>query len=234
MRSGGIIAPHTFIGGVQNLNFLKLYGFLPMPTPIPVLLPFEVTLQFVLFACFVLFALLLGYSLERHMKKKWQKSSIINLYLTVIAASVIFWRYGIVMTGIKGLILFLILLYASNSDLRTREVSDVAPLMIAITALIGITTSNIPWMILGAVCITVPQVIIATLKPNCYGGADIKIMAACSFLLGFGKGVFALILGLMLAIICTVVISKIKHMNVNESFAFVPYLAVGSFIAFLL
>ena len=215
------------------MNFLKLYGFLPMPTPIPVLLPFEVTLKFALFTSFVLFALLLGYLLERHMKKKWQKSSIINLYLTVIAASVIFFRYGIGMASIKGLILFLILLYASNSDLRTREVSDVVPLMIVISAFISITLANIPWMIIGAVCITIPQLIVAVLKPNCYGGADIKIMAACSFLLGLSKGLFALILGLILAVICTVIIRKIQHKNVKKSFALVPYLAVGSFIAFL-
>ena len=72
------------------------------------------------------------------------------------------------------------------------------------------------------------------MRPGSYGGADIKIMAACTFLLGLGKGLTAVILGLLLAIVCTVIIRKINRQSMKESFALVPYLAVGSMLAFFL
>lgn len=44
----------------------------------------------------------------------------------------------------KGIILSLILLYASVSDIQTHRVKDVASVMILITGFIGITASEIP------------------------------------------------------------------------------------------
>ena len=218
----------------MDFGFIGLYRFLPMPMPIPIMLPFKITLQIPLFIGFVLFTFLLGFLLEKHMKNMWQKASVLNLSLPIFAASLLFLRFGIGMACIKGLILFMLLLYASNSDFRTREVSDVIPLMIAITALIGITASNISGMILGAVCITVPQLIVVAFKPNSYGGADIKIMAACSFLLGLERGFLAIIAGLVVAIITTIITRKVKKKDMNEAFPIVPYLAIGSFLAYLI
>lgn len=99
--------------------------------------------------------------------------------------------------------------------------------MIAITALIGIGISNIPMMVLGASCVTIPQLLTATLKPNSYGGADIKIMAACSFLLGLERGLVAIIVGLLLVVIVTITIRKIQKKDLKDTFPIVPYLAIG-------
>ena len=175
---------------LNDFNFIKPIGVLPIPIP---MLPFEITLQFTLFVGFVLFALLLAFLLENQMRKQWEPYMALNLILPIIAATLLFLRFGIGMQSIKGLTLFMILLYASNSDLKTREVNDNISIMITITALIGIGISNIPMMLLGAICVTIPGLLMATLKPNSYGGADIKIMAACSFLLGFERGLVAII-----------------------------------------
>jgi leader peptidase (prepilin peptidase)/N-methyltransferase len=236
MRSGEIATPQFLMEVTDDLDlsYIRLYGFLPMPMPIPIMLPFEITWQISLFIGFVLFAFLLGFLLERQMKKLWQKAYVLNVYLPIIAATLLFLRFGTSMASIKGLILFMMLLYASNSDLRTREVSDVISLMIAVTALIGITTANIPLMVLGAVCITVPQLIVVALKPNCYGGADIKIMAACSFLLGLERGFLGIITGLAVAIITTIITRLVKKKDMKEAFPIVPYLALGSFLAYLI
>ncbi len=142
-------------------------------------------------------------------------------------------RFGFGMELIQGVILCLILLYAANSDIRTREVADGISVMTAITALIGTEFTDIPMMFLSAILITLPQLLIAVLKPNCYGGADIKLMATCAFMLGVWKGLFAII-GLLLAVICTLIIRKVLKKNVKESFALIPYLAVGSMLAFFI
>lgn len=178
---------------------------------------------------------LLGWILAAVIRKKFggelQTPNIIIPPVLSIALSL---RLGFEMELVQGVILCLILLYAANSDIRTLEVADGISIMIAITALIGAGFADIPMMFLAAVLITLPQLLIAVLKPNCYGGADIKLMAACAFLLGIWKGYFAIIVGLLLAVICTLIIRKVQKMNVKESFALIPYLAVGSMIAFFI
>jgi len=215
----------------NNFSFIRPIGVLPMPIPV---LPFEITLQMSIFISFVLFALLLGFLLEKQMRKQWETPSTLNLILPIIAATILFLRFGVGIESIKGLTLFMLLLYASNSDLQTREVCDNIPIMITITALIGIGISNIPMMVSGVICVTIPQLLIATLKPNSYGGADIKIMATCSFLLGLERGLVAIVVGLLLAVIVTITIRKIQKKDLKDTFPIVPYLAIGSFLAFLI
>ena len=52
----------------NDFSFIRPIGVLPMPIPV---LPFEITLQMSIFISFVLFALLLGFLLEKQMKKQW-------------------------------------------------------------------------------------------------------------------------------------------------------------------
>ena len=180
-------------------------------------------------------AALLGLIVVAVIKKRFggelQTPNIIIPPVLSIALSL---RFGFGMELVQGVILCLILLYAANSDILTREVADGISVMIVITALIGAELVNIPMMFLATVLITLPQLLIAILKPNCYGGADIKLMAACAFLLGIWKGVFAIIIGLLLAVICTLIIRKVQKKNIKESFALIPYLAVGSMLAFFI
>ena len=158
----------------------------------------------------------------------------LNIILPCVISVLIALRFEFGTELIQGSILSLLLLFAANSDGHTREVSDTVPLMIAITALIGAELSDIPMMLLAAVLITLPQLAIAVIKPGTYGGADIKLMAACAFLLGFGKGLFAIIVGLLFAVICTLIYRKAKKQDAKASFALIPYLAIGCMAAFFL
>ena len=139
------------------------------------------------------------------------------------------------MTVIKFIIFAALLVYASVSDIRKREVSNAVPVMIAITALIEIIPSQLPFMVFAAAAITLPQLIVAMVKPGGYGGADIKIMAACSFLLGLERSIAAIIIGLTAGLLITTIIRLFQKKKIlKESFPVVPYLAAGSIIAFLL
>jgi len=139
------------------------------------------------------------------------------------------------MAVIKLTVFAALLVFASASDIKKREVSDAVPIMIAITALIGISPGHLPHMFFAVVVITAPQLIVAIIKPGGYGGADIKIMAACAFLLGLERGIAAMIIGLAAGLLVTVIIRLIQKKKIlNGSFPVVPYLAAGSIIAFLL
>ncbi len=134
---------------------------------------------------------------------------------------------------IKGLLLFSLLLGASASDIKTHEVKDIFSLLIGEVALIGIPFSNLPEMFLSAAIITIPMFGIALFEPKGIGGADIKLTAACAFLLGLQKGLIFIILGLLLAVLCNLVFKKLLKDRYKEPFALVPYLSIGCMVAYL-
>lgn len=194
------------------------------------------TLQLIYLVIALGVSALLGWILEKYMCGLWRrKTKGYHLILPVAAAVLLILRFGFEMQAVKGFVLFLLLLFAANSDICTREVNDSISVMIFISGLIGISVNNLPMMLLASVVITLPQVAVVLLKPgSSYGGGDIKIMAACSFLLGLNRGLFAMVTGLLLAISCSAVIHKAKHQCSKESIPLVPYLAVGSFTAYLI
>lgn len=162
------------------------------------------------------------------------KKQPLNILISVIIMAILFIIFGATLETIKGFILFLLLQLASNSDIQIRQVENNIPVMIAITALIGITMNQFPSMLLGVLVITIPQLAIEILKPGSIGGADIKITAACALLLGLEKGLVFILAGLIIAVISTTILKKIRRDCYKEPFALVPYLSVGCFIAYLL
>ncbi len=133
---------------------------------------------------------------------------------------------------IKGLILFTLLVLASISDLRTHKVSDVYSILIASTAFIGTTINELLWMLVSSIVITMPMLIFAIKTPGGIGGADIKVIAACAFLLGVSKGLMFIILGLFLAVIANLILKTIKKSKYKEPFALLPYLSIACMAAY--
>ena len=67
---------------------------------------------------------------------------------------------------------------------------------------------------------------------NCdIGGADIKFAVACSFLLGFEKGVVAFVGGMLLAVLLNAFKTKEKR---RGGFPLIPYLTVCYLAVYLL
>jgi len=151
---------------VNDFSIIRPMAILPIP--IPKILNIGFNLQLLLFVVFLLLAFLIGLLLK-HKINLWKKPTVINLILEIIAAEILFLRFGIGMESIKGLILFVLLLYASNSDLRTREVSNAIPIMITITALIDVNITDIPIMVFAAICVTAPQMLVTALQSNRHG-----------------------------------------------------------------
>ena len=137
-------------------------------------------------------------------------------------------------TMIKGIIFALILCKVSISDIRTRTVENYLSVMIVITAFIGTQPIYLPYMIAGALIVPLPLFMAALIKPGRMGGADIKVMSACSFLLGIHKGMTAMIFGLALSVICTLAIRLIKRKNIKDSLPLAAYLSAGCILAYLI
>jgi len=134
---------------------------------------------------------------------------------------------GPTLSAVKVMILFGILLFASISDIQTREVSDSIWIMIFILSFVGLESTNLTSMVIGAVSVFIPQMIVAITRPGSIGGADIKITTATAFLLGAENGVFALLIGLVLAIITMMGLHMVKRHDKENSFPLVPFLSIG-------
>ena len=162
-----------------------------------------------------------------------KESKKIPIYhcISIILVSSLLIVFGWSIELLKGIILLQILLYASVSDIQTHEVKDFISVLIFITGFIGVTLSDIPMMLFSGLAIGGVLLICAMVSGNRLGGADVKLSAACAFLLGFSKSIAGLVIGLFLAIICNIYFSH-KNKTKGKAFPLVPYLSIGFMTAF--
>lgn len=190
-----------------------------------------VAAHFIVFGIFLFIAWLLC---KQSMSEKKVYAPVVFCLSTVVGL-ILLLLSGVTLTTVKGMILTLLLLYASLSDLRTRKVSDCVSVMLIILSFVGFEAANLPSMLLGAILVFVPQFALAVIRPSrACGGADLKISTALAFLLGAEKGIFALIVGMLLAVIIMAIHNKIKDKDQTEAFPLIPFLSVGAVLAFII
>lgn len=129
---------------------------------------------------------------------------------------------------IKTIILLALLLYASVRDIKTREVPDSISVLLLILGFVDTDIERLPSMLLGMALVFLPQFISALINPSkALGGADIKLSSAAAFLLGAQRGLFALIVGLVLAVIVMPIIKTIRKLPKDQPFSLIPFLSIG-------
>ena len=137
--------------------------------------------------------------------------------------------FGCAAITVKGLILSLVLVFSSYEDIKKRECDDYLHLMIVIAAFIGTDLSSIPNMFLSGLFAGGLMLLTMLITKSNVGGADIKMAAACCFLLGLSRGIFGLLLGTVLA-----VVFNIFKKDKKKGFPMIPYLAVGTMAAYFI
>lgn len=172
----------------------------------------------------------------RYAAHHWQgnKQDVAAGYAAIsgVYALLLFGSFGFTAQTIRGILLCMILLTASYSDLRSREVADYMSVMVLLTAFIGVSMADIPGMLLGGLFVAGMMLLVTLLSgESCIGGADIKLGGACAFALGTTGGVAGLIGGLVLAIVINMCRGKSTR---NQSFPLVPYLAAGFLAAYFI
>lgn len=156
------------------------------------------------------------------------------LFFTVIAALTalsLFCFFGCAATTVKGIIFCLLLAFSSYEDIKTRECENYVHLMIVIAAFIGTDMSALPGMLLSSLIIGGIMLMTAAVTKSSIGGADIKLSAACAFMLGTVQGMTGLMIGLILAVIINFIKNRKKK---HEGFPLIPYLAVGFTAAYFM
>ena len=183
-------------------------------------------------AATIIVALIVARYAARHFQG--DKKDVATGYTAIsgVYALLLFGSFGFTSQTIRGILLCMILLTASYSDLRSREVADYMSVMVLLTAFIGVSMADIPGMIMGGLFVAGMMLLVTLLSgESCIGGADIKLGGACAFALGTTGGIVGLIAGLVLAIVINMCRGKSTR---NQGFPLVPYLAAGFLAAYFI
>lgn len=133
---------------------------------------------------------------------------------------------------VKGMLFALFLFIASFHDIRTREVPNWLPI-----ALIGSGLLQLQLVpsLLGLVATSLPYLLAAVITDGKIGGGDIKLMAACGFVLGPLGGMMQSIIGLTFVLLFAIGVafrSGIRNAK-QTALPLVPFLAAGGLLSFL-
>jgi leader peptidase (prepilin peptidase)/N-methyltransferase len=135
---------------------------------------------------------------------------------------------------LQGVLFSFLILAASYTDIKRREIPDTVCVLLVLTGLMNFSYINL----LG-IFVALPFLIAAVLKENSIGGGDIKLTASAGIVLGFWKGAYGLIIGLSLLVVfylLFVLISKIRKKQVakNLSMPLAPFLGIGFIIMYFI
>lgn len=189
-----------------------------------------------IFAGFLLTSFGMTTVMNRYMQRRnFKANPSLNCTISIIITAMLYIVGGLSMWTVKGIVMSLILLYASVQDISTREADDFLWVMLLMLSLINFGDISIWSMILGGLIVFIPQMLIATLsKKGSIGGADIKISSAAAVSLGFYGGVIGYMLGLVFAVIFQTTHNRAKKQSNKEPFPLLPFLSTGLMIGYFI
>ena len=141
--------------------------------------------------------------------------------------------------GITTCIFLLLLVACAAADLNKGIIPDLIVIWIAVLAVISFIineTFSIRGLadhLLGAVCISVPMLIVALVLKGAFGGGDIKLMAAAGLYLGWRLTLAGAAVGLSAAGIYGIVLIISKKAKMKSKIRIAPCLVFGLGIAAL-
>ena len=141
--------------------------------------------------------------------------------------------------GIFSTIFLLLLVACAAADINAGIVPDLIVLLIAVLGVVKyfvtepVALNTALPHIIGAVCISVPMLVIALLVKGGFGGGDIKLMAAAGLYLGWKAALAGLAVGLFGAGLYGIYLLVIKKAGLKAKLHIAPFLAYGLGIAAL-
>ncbi|MFS0723692.1 prepilin peptidase [Paenibacillus sp. 1P07SE] len=134
---------------------------------------------------------------------------------------------------VKGFLFALFLMIASSHDIRTREIPNWLPLALVGSGLLQLQLVS---ALLGLLATSLPYLLAAVITGGKIGGGDIKLMAACGFVLGPVGGILQSIVGLTLVLLFAIGIAFRSGLKSAKQTALplVPFLAAGGLLSFTL
>ncbi len=142
-------------------------------------------------------------------------------------------KFGFAFELLKATLILAVFLFASVCDIKERKVEDYVPIMLLLIGFINISPSILFGRAMAFAISFALMFVIAIITGNKIGGADVKYIPACFFILGAGRGVFGLISGLLFAVIGTLIRNKIKKSE-DKTLPLIPYLSAGFLVGYFI
>lgn len=163
--------------------------------------------------------LLTGSALEAGLAAEWLPFGLSAATGAVIAAAMVF-------------LLLCLLLLVTCIDAETMEIPNALSAWIAVLGLISTAvgpTAALPWYdhLIGAVCVSLPMLMLAFIISGAFGLGDVKLMAAAGLFLGWRLAVLAALLGILFGGIYGIYLLLTRKKGRKEHFAFGPALCAG-------
>lgn len=168
------------------------------------------------------------WSLLKHTPKfnKTDKVNTVCMAMALVLTGTMFFLFGSTVSFLKGILFILVCVYASVCDIKERQVPDCASVIVLIIGLMNISASTLVIRAVECVLVFGFLLLMASLKKSHFGGADVKFISACFMLTGMMCGMDALIIGLVLSVICTLIRNK-KTKEKDNSMPLIPYISIG-------
>ena len=188
------------------------------------------------FAALVFLTIIVGGLMNYYIDQRGFAYSPYLTYLLLPAiVGALYFVGGFSMWTVKGIVLSLILLYASVQDVNEHQADEFLWVMLLILSLVNFGEVGVTSMVFGALGVFIPQMAIAMFaKKGGIGGADIKLSTAAALSLGFYGGVIGYMIGLVFAITVQLLTNKAKKRSNNESFPLLPFLSTGLMIGYFI
>ncbi|MBQ8085305.1 MAG: prepilin peptidase [Lachnospiraceae bacterium] len=119
-------------------------------------------------------------------------------------------------------------------DMDTMEIPNrfiIVMLYVAVVALLVVSGVSLIDHIIGALCISIPMLLIMYAIPGAFGGGDVKLSAAAGLIMGWQLTIIGFIIGLFAAGIYGIILLIRKKKGKKDHFAFGPFLCTGYMIA---
>ena len=135
--------------------------------------------------------------------------------------------------GVTTCIFLLLLVACAAADLNKGIIPDLIVIWIAVLAVISFfineafSVSGLIDHLIGAVCVSVPMLIVSLLIKNAFGGGDIKLMAAAGLYLGWKYVIAGLVIGLFIAGIYSLILIVFKKAAFKSKIRIAPCLSFG-------
>ena len=141
--------------------------------------------------------------------------------------------------GIFSTLFLLLLAACAVSDINAGIVPDLIVIAIAVLGIVkyfiteAVSLSSAIPHLTGALCISVPMLLLALIIKGAFGGGDIKLMAAVGLYLGWRLTLAGAAIGMFAAGLFSIYLLLLKKADTKSKLKLVPFLAYGLGIATL-
>lgn len=137
---------------------------------------------------------------------------------------------------LSGALFVLILIAAAVRDIRTRTIPDrysAAICLLALGSLFSASQISPASRFAGALCVSVPMLMLTVLRPGALGGGDIKLMAAGGMFLGWRGAILSIFLAVLTGGVACMFLLLTSRETRKDTIIFGPFLCLGLILTLL-